>query len=173
MVFKSAKFPQPHCRGRIEKRIVADFGFPVSVISRTADEMAKDDREQSILKQLRHRSRKTSRRFSVGCSGASCVEEVGALTLEPDQSRCLGKEVYLYFPNGESGSSLMEESTRSRIIRRHHDSQLENREQPSPDVPGLPLMAPDDSRQTLALLAALPWRFPCSPAPASPILTRW
>jgi uncharacterized protein (DUF1697 family) len=29
------------------------------------------------------------------------------LTTAPDQSHCLGKDVYLYLPNGFSGSSLM------------------------------------------------------------------
>ncbi|MGA8858381.1 MAG: hypothetical protein WB506_00110, partial [Candidatus Sulfotelmatobacter sp.] len=37
---------------------------------------------------------------------SSALNKLAQLTLKPDQSRCLGKEVYLYFPNGVSGSSL-------------------------------------------------------------------
>ena len=38
---------------------------------------------------------------------ASALKKLEALTAAPDQSRCLGKEVYLYLPNGVSESRLM------------------------------------------------------------------
>ena len=40
------------------------------------------------------------------------------LTAAPDQSRCLGKEIYLYLPNGVAKSSLANNPLERRLLKR-------------------------------------------------------
>ena len=68
-------------------------------------------------------------------------EEVGELTPTPDQSRCLGQRNLSLSSQWSIRQQFVEASLGRRAVCRHHHPQLENREQPPPDVPGLPLMA--------------------------------
>jgi uncharacterized protein (DUF1697 family) len=38
---------------------------------------------------------------------SSALKKLEVMTVKPDRSCCLGKEIYLYIPNGVSESSLM------------------------------------------------------------------
>jgi uncharacterized protein (DUF1697 family) len=46
---------------------------------------------------------------------AAALKKLAALTAAPDQSCCLGKDLYLYLPNGTAESSLMK-SQLDRIL---------------------------------------------------------
>jgi len=106
VVFKAGKFPVAGLSKRIEDRILADFGFSVSVISRTADEIAKTIKNNPFLNQPGIDPEKLHVAFLSEAPASPALNKLAQLTLKPDQSRCLGREVYLYFPNGVSGSSL-------------------------------------------------------------------
>jgi uncharacterized protein (DUF1697 family) len=45
------------------------------------------------------------------------LRELAALTTEPDRSRCLGKEMYLYLPNGFAHSSLANNPLERRLLK--------------------------------------------------------
>jgi uncharacterized protein (DUF1697 family) len=105
-VFKAAKSSPTVLSRRIEERILRDFGFSVSVISRTADEMANAIKNNPFLSETGIDPEKLHIAFLSGSPAPSALSKLATLTLKPDQSRCLGSEVYLYFPNGVSGSSL-------------------------------------------------------------------
>jgi uncharacterized protein (DUF1697 family) len=106
VVFKSRKASPPALSKQIEDRILQDFGFSVSVISRTADEIENAIANNPFLKQLGINSEKLHVAFLSEPPATTALKKLAELTLAPDQSRCHSKEVYFYFPNGVSGSSL-------------------------------------------------------------------
>ncbi|MFZ0136273.1 MAG: DUF1697 domain-containing protein [Candidatus Sulfotelmatobacter sp.] len=106
VVFKAGKTSSAVLSKRIEERILGDFGFSVSVISRTADEIANTIKNNPFLNQPGINPGKLHVAFLSATPAPSALNKLAQLTLKPDQSRGLGSEVYLYFPNGVSGSSL-------------------------------------------------------------------
>ncbi len=106
VVFKSPKTSPPTLSKKLEERILKDFGFSVSVISRTADEIENTIANNPFLKQPGIDPEKLHVAFLSEPPAAAALKKLAELTLAPDQSRCRGNEVYLYFPNGVSGSSL-------------------------------------------------------------------
>jgi uncharacterized protein (DUF1697 family) len=107
VVFKTGKFSAAALSRRIEERILSDFGFSVSIILRTADEMTKAIENNPFLKQRGIDFEKFHVTFLSETPTLSALGKLEALTTAPDQSRCLGKELYLFLPNGASESSLM------------------------------------------------------------------
>jgi uncharacterized protein (DUF1697 family) len=106
VVFKSPKASPPALSKKIEERILQDFGFSVSVISRTADGIENTIAHNPFLNQPGIDPEKLHVAFLSESPAAAAQKKLATLTLAPDQSHCHGKEVYLYFPNGVSGSSL-------------------------------------------------------------------
>jgi uncharacterized protein (DUF1697 family) len=91
---------------KIENQILDQFGFSVSVLCRTADEIAATIKNNPLLNQPSIAQEKLHVAFLSDVPAAAALQKLAALTLAPDRSRALGKEVYLYFPNGVSNSSL-------------------------------------------------------------------
>jgi uncharacterized protein (DUF1697 family) len=106
VVFKAAKISPAALSKKIENQILAQFGFPVSVISRRAEEIAATIENNPLLNQRGIDQEKLHVAFLSDAPAATALRKLADLTLAPDQSRALGKEVYLYFPNGVSNSSL-------------------------------------------------------------------
>ena len=107
VVFKAAKSSTSQLSKRIEERILKDFGFPVSVISRTADEMEKTIANNPFLKERGTDSEKLHVMFLSDAPAPAALKKLADLTAAPDQLRCLAREIYFYFPNGVSQSVLM------------------------------------------------------------------
>ncbi|MFZ3278605.1 MAG: DUF1697 domain-containing protein [Candidatus Sulfotelmatobacter sp.] len=106
VVFKAGTISASGLSKKIEGRILSDFDFSVSVISRTANEIANTIKNNPFVNQPGIDPEKLHVAFLSEAPAPSALNKLAQLTLKPDQSRCLGKEVYLYFPNGVSGSSL-------------------------------------------------------------------
>jgi uncharacterized protein (DUF1697 family) len=106
VVFKAAKVTPAAISAKIEASILKTFGFQVSVISRTADEINKAIAGNPLLKQPGVNPEKLHVAFLSEAPAPAALKKLAELTVAPDQSRCLGRELYLYFPNGVSGSSL-------------------------------------------------------------------
>ncbi len=106
VVFKAGKTSSAVLSKRIEVRILGDFGFSVSVISRTADEIANIIQNNPFLTQPGIDPEKLHVAFLSEVPAPSALKKLAQLTQKPDQSHTLGRDVYLYFPNGVSGSSL-------------------------------------------------------------------
>jgi uncharacterized protein (DUF1697 family) len=107
VIFKTTKLSPALLSERIEKRIFIDFGFPVSVVSRAADEMANAIEDNPLLKKRGIDQDKLHVMFLSDAPAGAALIKLAALTTAPDQSCCLGKELYLYLPNGTAESSLM------------------------------------------------------------------
>ena len=105
-VFRTGKISPVALAKKIEGRIVEDFGFSASVISRTADEIEDTIANNPFLTQAGIDPEKLHVAFLAEAPAPSALKKLADLTLKPDESRCRGKELYFYFPNGVSGSSL-------------------------------------------------------------------
>ena len=106
VVLQAAKLSASSLAKRIQERIVADFGFSSDVILRTREELQKIVRGNPLLKEPGIDSSKLNIVFLSEAPAPSAVKRLEALTLAPDRVRVSGKEIYFYFPNGVSGSSL-------------------------------------------------------------------
>lgn len=110
VIFKSAKIAQSALSRRIEERLLADFGFSVSVILRTSDEMAKAIQNNPFFKNPGIDPQKLHLAFLSDTPSAAALRKLATSIAAPDQFHYSGKEVYLYLPNGVSGGSLMKTS---------------------------------------------------------------
>lgn len=107
VIFKTKKMSSAILSRQIEERIAGDFGFPASVVCRTIDEIAGTIKNNPFLNQPGIDPAKFHVTFLSEAPAKTALKKLEALTLDPDQCRCLDKEIYLYLPNGISGSSLM------------------------------------------------------------------
>jgi uncharacterized protein (DUF1697 family) len=106
VVFKPGKLSPPNLTRKIEDKIASDFGHSVSVITRTSDEMSKAIDNNPFLRERGVDSTKVHVTFLSESPDPSALKHVEALIRQPDRLKCLGKEIYLYLPNGMSQSSL-------------------------------------------------------------------
>ena len=107
VVFNTGKLSPAALSKRIEERILSDFGHSVSVITRTVDEIGGTIANSPFVKQRGIDPEKLHVTFLSEIPAPVALKKLADLTIPPDQSRCLGKEIYLYLPNGVSESSLM------------------------------------------------------------------
>jgi uncharacterized protein (DUF1697 family) len=106
LVFRGTKLSPEAVSRKIEKQIECDFGFHADVITRTAEEMKKIIRANPLLKETGVDESKLHVVFLSAVSGPEAIKKLDSLTLAPDRVRVSGEEIYFYFPNGVSGSSL-------------------------------------------------------------------
>jgi len=106
VVFKAGKTSSAALGTKIENRIVSDFGFSASVIVRTSAELGDTITANPFLKQRGIDHGKLHVTFLSEIPAAPALKKLADFTVAPDQSRCVGKEIFLYLPNGFSGSSL-------------------------------------------------------------------
>ena len=91
---------------KIEVAITNDFGFSASVILRTSAELGQVLEANPLLKQRGIDREKLHVTFLSSLPAASALKKLAEFTVAPDQSQCVGKEIFLHLPNGFSGSSL-------------------------------------------------------------------
>jgi uncharacterized protein (DUF1697 family) len=107
VVFKTAKASTSGLSKRIEERILKDFGFSASVISRTSDEMESTIANNPFLNQPGIDPEKLHITFLSDAPAPAAMKKLADLTAAPDLCRFLGKEIHFYLPNGVSQSVLM------------------------------------------------------------------
>ena len=106
VVFKAGKSSPAALSKKIEERILKDFGFPVSVMSRTADEMGEMITENPFLKQREIDPAKLHVMFLSEPPAPAALKKLAEVTVAPDQWHCSAREIYFYLPNGVSKSVL-------------------------------------------------------------------
>ncbi|MFZ0759992.1 MAG: DUF1697 domain-containing protein [Candidatus Sulfotelmatobacter sp.] len=107
LVFKAGKVSASGLSERIEKRILADFGFSASVISRTSDEIYETIANNPFLNKSGIDPDKLHVMFLSEAPKPAAMKKLADLMAAPDLCRCLGKEIHFYLPNGVSQSVLM------------------------------------------------------------------
>ncbi len=115
VVLQATKLSAPSLTKRIQERIMADFGFSSDVILKTREELQKIIKGNPLLKEEGIDSSKFHVVFLSDAPAPSAMKKLEAITLAPDRVRHSGKEIYFYFPNGVSGSSLWK-SNLDRIL---------------------------------------------------------
>lgn len=117
VVFKAGRIsPTALCK-KIEERIVADFGFPAPVILRTREELAKTIQSNSFCKRRGIDLTRLHVTFLAEVPDSPALEELKRLTVFPDESMCLGKEIFLHLPNGMAKSSLTNNPIERRLLK--------------------------------------------------------
>ncbi|MGH9515146.1 MAG: DUF1697 domain-containing protein [Terriglobales bacterium] len=106
VVFKAPKLSPARLSKKLGECIVKDFGFSCEVILRRREEMKSIIDHNPFTKE---RGIDLSRLHVVFLSkpaATTALKKLQELTLTPDRTHSSGKEIYFYFPNGVSGSSL-------------------------------------------------------------------
>ena len=107
VVFKTGKKSPAALSRKIEGQILKDFGFSVSVISRTAGEMSETITNNPFLKEREIDPEKLHVMFLSEAPAQAALKRLADLTTAPDRFHAPGKAIYFYLPNGVSESVLM------------------------------------------------------------------
>jgi uncharacterized protein (DUF1697 family) len=107
VVFKTKKTSTSVLSRKIEEKILSDFGFSVSVISRSSDEMANTIEGNPFLKESGIDQEKLHVTFLSEAPAPAALKKLVDLIAPPDQCSSIDREIYFYLPNGVSGSVLM------------------------------------------------------------------
>jgi uncharacterized protein (DUF1697 family) len=106
VIFRSGKLATTELCQRLEKKILADFGFPVPVILRTGDEFRRAREGNPFLKKPGIDTSKLHVTFLSAAPAPAAVKKLDGLTAAPEDFRCCGREIYLCCPNGLAESKL-------------------------------------------------------------------
>ena len=106
IVCQGGKLSSDAAAKRIEAQIEQDFGFSADVIARTADQMKQIIEGNPLLKEPGVDTSKLHVMFLTEAPPSQSIKKLESLVLDPDKVQYKGKEVYFYFPNGVSGSSI-------------------------------------------------------------------
>lgn len=106
VVLKAPKIPPEKLSKKLEVQILTDFDFSADVISRTKEDLGKIIKNNPLLQERGVDSEKLHVLFLPEAPSPEAVRKLESLTLAPGRVRMGEKEIYFYFPNGVSGSSL-------------------------------------------------------------------
>jgi uncharacterized protein (DUF1697 family) len=106
VIFEAAKSVPPNLSMRIEEKILAEFGFPSSVITRTPEEMGKAIQGNPFVKESRIDPAKVYVAFLSHGPKAEAVKKLESLASKSEQLRHSGREVYLYYRDGMGRAKL-------------------------------------------------------------------
>ena len=106
VVFSGGKLSPSTLAKKLGECIVRDFGFSADVISRTLEEMKRIIDDNPFTKEPGMDTSKLHVVFLSQSPLAADLKKLQELTFAPDRVHSSGQEIYFYFPNGVSGSSL-------------------------------------------------------------------
>jgi uncharacterized protein (DUF1697 family) len=106
VIFRAGKLSSGALSKKMGECMVRDFGFSADVISRTRDEMKRIIDDNPFVKERGMDVSKLHVVFLPHAPTAAALKKLLELTLLPDRVHPSGSEIYFYFPNGVSGSSL-------------------------------------------------------------------
>ena len=106
LVCRAGKLSSEAVAKKIEAQIEKDFGFSADVIARTGEEMKQIVTGNPLLKGPGVDASKLHVVFLSVAPSAQAIKKLEAIVTAPDEIRHKGEEIYFYFPNGVSGSSI-------------------------------------------------------------------
>ncbi len=107
VVFKTAKTSTSGLSKGIEERILKDFGFPASVITRTSDELHQAIANNPFLNRPGVDPERLHIMFLSEAPAPAALKKLADLVASPDLCHGSGREIHFYLPNGVSKSVLM------------------------------------------------------------------
>ena len=106
VIFKAPKLSPAALSKKLGECIVKDFGFSAEVISRGREGLKAIIDRNPFTKERGIDLSKLHVLFLSEAPSEAALNKLQALTLAPDRAHSYGQEIYFYFPNGVSGSSL-------------------------------------------------------------------
>ncbi len=106
VIFESAKASSTVLSKSIGEKILHDFGFAVSFILKTPNEMKRVVGANPFLKKRAIDHSKLYVTFLSRPPATTVLRNLDPLKAEPDQFCITGREIYLYCPNGYGGTKL-------------------------------------------------------------------
>jgi uncharacterized protein (DUF1697 family) len=100
---------------RIEEGIHEDTGFSVPVLLRSARELAEITNGNPLLEQPGIDLSKLHVTFLAGPAPAAAEESLARLALKPERFRVMGREIYLYCPNGYGRTKLSNSAIEKKL----------------------------------------------------------
>ncbi len=110
VVCQAGKLSSEAAAKKIEAQIVKDFGFSAQVIARTGDEMKQIVSGNPLLREPGVDASKLHVVFFSDVPPVESIKKLEGIVKAPDKVRHKGKEIYFYFPNGVSGSSIWKQN---------------------------------------------------------------
>ena len=115
VVFKAGERSTLQLSKKIEERIAKDFGFRVSVVTRTSAEMGSVLGSNPFLKTKGIDPTKLHVTFLSEAPEPAALRKLGEVAAGADQFRSCGREIYLYCPNGY-GRTKLSNNTLEKIL---------------------------------------------------------
>jgi uncharacterized protein (DUF1697 family) len=106
VIFRSDERDTPRLAKRIQDAIERKFGFRPDVILRTAAEMREVIARNPFAKRREIEPGKLLVSFLASDPGEEAREKVRQMKCDPEELRIDGRELYIYFPNGQGRSKL-------------------------------------------------------------------
>jgi uncharacterized protein (DUF1697 family) len=106
VVFKAPTRAPENLVKRIEEKVMRQFGFPVPVVVKTADEIGEVIRNNPLVKEKGIDLSKLHVTFLSCAPEKSALKMLDAMAAAPDQFRCSGQAVYLHCQNGYHETKL-------------------------------------------------------------------
>jgi uncharacterized protein (DUF1697 family) len=106
VIFEAPKLSPAALSKKVGECIVKDFGFSCEIISRSREEMKTIISGNPFMQEPGIDPSKLHVVFLSQRPSAAALKKLQELTLAPDRVSSGDKEIYFYFPNGVSGSSL-------------------------------------------------------------------
>jgi uncharacterized protein (DUF1697 family) len=106
LVFEATNDPAASLGRKIEQKIMCDFGFSVPVFLRTSIAMEKIIKRNPLLKAPSLDQSKLHVTFLSGDPPKTALEPLRPLAATPEQFHIIGREIYLYCPNGYGNTKL-------------------------------------------------------------------
>jgi uncharacterized protein (DUF1697 family) len=116
VIFKAGKSSVDALGKKIEKQITSDFGFSSLTILRSQDELGTIVKMNPFLKQAGVSPEKLHVIFLSESPENDILKQLKGLTKAPDESCCLGQEIYLHLPNGFARSSMMNNPVERKFL---------------------------------------------------------
>jgi uncharacterized protein (DUF1697 family) len=108
VIFQAGKNSTSALSRRMEEMLLSDFGFSVSVITRTSKEMGEAIQDNPFL-QGQEKGIDPSKMhltFLSQAPPAAALKKLETLAAESEKSRSQGREIYLHLPDGYARTKL-------------------------------------------------------------------
>jgi uncharacterized protein (DUF1697 family) len=115
IVFEAAADTRDALTRKIEEGIRRDFGFSVIVILRTAKELQRIVKTNPFLNEEGIEQAKLHVTFLARPPIKAALKNLEALPASPDRFRLMGREIYLYCPDGYGRTKLSNNAFEKRL----------------------------------------------------------
>jgi uncharacterized protein (DUF1697 family) len=116
VVFKTSRSAPAALSKRIEERMVAEFGFTASVITRTAAELGRAIEGNPFVKESRSDPSKVFIAFLGQAPKADAIEKLQARASKSERVHCCGRELYAYYVDGMGKARLLTHGVLERVL---------------------------------------------------------